>query len=320
VTLPPGYSSRAASRDDLDSLIELFRAADRADVGFADPARDEIMETWAQPWFDLERDSLVVLAPDGTLAAYGETVAKDATVNVFAFAKIHPAHRGLGIGSFVAAAIEARAAELIPVGVSAPLHNAFASTDRAAAALFARRGYAHVRSFWQMDREVAPDEVPPADPEGIEIRAGAPGEDERAAWAILDESFKEHFGYEPFTFDEWLTMWSGFPGYDPSRMLLALEGDAPVGIAIVLPSEEGVGWVAELGVLAPWRRRGIGMALLRRSFALIAAQGLERARLGVDAENATGATQLYERAGMAVRREFHVVERRIEGSAASDYA
>ena len=317
MTLPEGYRSRAVARDDLDAQIELFQAADVADVGFADPARDELLETWGQPWFDLELDSLVVEAPDGSPVAYSETIAKDATVNIFAFAKVHPAHRGRGLGTFVAAAIEARAAEKVPAGTTAPLRNGFPSTDEAAATLFADRGYAHVRSFWHMERAVAPGDAAPPDPDGITIRSCTPGDDERAAWAILEEAFKEHFGYEPFTFDEWLAMWSAFPSYDPSWMLLAVDGDEPVGVSIPLSSEEGVAWVGELGVLAPWRGRGIGMALLRRSFAFLAAKGYTHVRLGVDTENTTGATRLYERAGMSVRREFRVVERRIEGTAAS---
>ena len=84
MTLPEGYRSRAAVTDDLGALIELFQAADVADVGFADPARDEILETWGQPWFDLEQDSLVVEAPDGTPVGYSETNAKTLTVASFA--------------------------------------------------------------------------------------------------------------------------------------------------------------------------------------------------------------------------------------------
>ncbi|HEY8018671.1 MAG TPA: GNAT family N-acetyltransferase [Actinomycetota bacterium] len=317
MTLPPGYRSRAAARDDLDALVGLFQAADVADVGFADPARDEIYETWAQPWFDLAKDSLLVEAPDGAIAAYSETVAKDATVDVFVFAKIHPDHRGRGIGAFVAAATEARAAELIPAGVTAPLRNGFPSTDDRAIALFAGRGYAHVRSFWHMERPLEGLEAPPPEPDGITIRPAAAGEDERISWALLEEAFAEHFGYQPLTFDEWLAMWSGFPGYDPTWVLLAFEGDEPVGISIVLPSEDGVAWVGELGVLKPWRRHGIGMALLQRSFAFIASKGYSTVRLGVDTQNTTGATHLYERAGMTVRREYRVVERSVEGTAAS---
>ncbi len=317
MTLPGGYRSRAAAQDDLGALVGLFQRADLADVGFADPARDEILETWAEPWFDLARDSLVVQGPDEALVAYCEVVAKDPAIQVFGYAKIDPRHRGAGVGSFLAGWIEARAVERVPPGVTAPLRNGYPSPDAAAASLFAARGYAHVRSFWHLQRDLETGYPAPPDPEGITIRFGTEGDDQRAAWAILEEAFKDHFGYEPFAYDEWLAMWSGFPGYDPTWVLLAFEGEEAVGVSVLLPSEDLV-WVGELGVLEPWRGRGIGMALLQRSFAFIASRGYGHVRIGVDTENTTGATRLYERAGTNVRREYRIVERPVEGAPRAD--
>ena len=57
------------------------------------------------------------------------------------------------------------------------------------------------------------------------------------------------------------------------------------------------------------RGRGAGEALLRRSFALFAGRGIRRVLLAVDAENATGATALYERVGMRVVGRFDWWER-----------
>ena len=48
----------------------------------------------------------------------------------------------------------------------------------------------------------------------------------------------------------------------------------------------------------PWRGRGIGSALLRRSFSDIARRGGREVTLWVDSENATGAVGVYERVGM----------------------
>jgi len=67
-----------------------------------------------------------------------------------------------------------------------------------------------------------------------------------------------------------------------------------------------------VGVRKPRRGRGIGTFLLRRAFADLARRGHRRARLNVDAGNETGATRLYERVGMRVRREFLVYEKRLE--------
>jgi ribosomal protein S18 acetylase RimI-like enzyme len=56
-------------------------------------------------------------------------------------------------------------------------------------------------------------------------------------------------------------------------------------------------------VRPPWRRRGLGRALLLSSFEEFRRRGSSRVGLGVDTENATGAVRMYEEAGMrAVRR------------------
>jgi GNAT superfamily N-acetyltransferase len=59
------------------------------------------------------------------------------------------------------------------------------------------------------------------------------------------------------------------------------------------------GFIATLGVRPAWRRRGLGLALLHESFRRCAEWGETTAALGVDSENPTGATWLYERAGCA---------------------
>ena len=47
-----------------------------------------------------------------------------------------------------------------------------------------------------------------------------------------------------------------------------------------------------------WRRRGLGLALLRQAFTWFWERGERRVGLGVDTENPTDARRLYERAGM----------------------
>ena len=61
----------------------------------------------------------------------------------------------------------------------------------------------------------------------------------------------------------------------------------------------GKGFVRWLGVRADWRGRGIGLALLSRAFREFHERGERNASsLHVDTDNPTGATRLYERAGM----------------------
>ncbi len=53
----------------------------------------------------------------------------------------------------------------------------------------------------------------------------------------------------------------------------------------------------------PWRKRGLGLALLHHAFGEFYRRGQPKVALGVDAQNPTGATRLYERAGMHVAYE-----------------
>jgi len=64
-----------------------------------------------------------------------------------------------------------------------------------------------------------------------------------------------------------------------------------------------------LGVRRPWRRLGLGFALLKHAFRQLHDRGKVGACLGVDAENPTGATRLYESAGMRVARSEAVYEK-----------
>lgn len=91
-------------------------------------------------------------------------------------------------------------------------------------------------------------------------------------------------------------------GSDSVWFLIAFEEDRPVGLAILiripkLDDRCGVLYLDELHVLAPWRRRGIGKALMERAIALTRDVGLAALRLLTREENAP-ARALYEAMGM----------------------
>jgi ribosomal protein S18 acetylase RimI-like enzyme len=87
---------------------------------------------------------------------------------------------------------------------------------------------------------------------------------------------------------------------------VAIAGNEIAGVSICEHKRDpDLGWVDALGVRAGYRRRGIAEALLRTAFAEFWRRGERRVGLGVDAESPTGATRLYERAGM--RTLWHAV-------------
>jgi mycothiol synthase len=72
-----------------------------------------------------------------------------------------------------------------------------------------------------------------------------------------------------------------------------------------------MGWVDDLAVRRSWRRRGLGMALLHHSFGEFYRRGTRKVALEVDSQNLTGATRLYERAGMHATRQYDVYEKEL---------
>jgi mycothiol synthase len=86
------------------------------------------------------------------------------------------------------------------------------------------------------------------------------------------------------------------------------EADGGVVGHLVSVLDENEGFVAMLGVIKPWRGRGIAKALLHRAFAEISTRDRTEVKLGVDALNPHGAVALYESVGMTVERRMDIFE------------
>ncbi len=120
----------------------------------------------------------------------------------------------------------------------------------------------------------------------------------------MQEIFKDHWGWVEHPFEEEYERWMHWidtdPDYDPSLWFVAVEGDRIAGMSLCAPKiteDPDMAWVNILGVRRPWRRRGLARALIARSLAVLKAQGMTEASLGVDAQNPNGALQLYKSMG-----------------------
>ncbi|MGZ8603290.1 MAG: GNAT family N-acetyltransferase [Actinomycetota bacterium] len=300
---PAGFATRPATWEDLEDVVALFKTCDAADAGVQDPVREHLEEDWRQAGSDLGSRTLLVDASDGSLAGYANVVGLNPELSVEGFARVHPRHRGRGVGASLVGWTEERARAM--AGPTAVLRNAVSATDAAAGGLLAARGYALARVFWLMERSLDGREVPPEDPAGTTIRGYRHQVDADRVYDAVEEAFTDHWGYEPYPRDlhmEEMGRW------DPELILIALEGDEVTGV-LIARAVEGAGWVDVLGVRRPWRGRGIARALLRCSFAAFARRGAGSVMLSVDSANETGATRLYESAGMHVRRAWHLFER-----------
>jgi len=125
-----------------------------------------------------------------------------------------------------------------------------------------------------------------------------------------NEAFKEHFNYRPRSIEETKHNLLESPWYQNQKAFSAILNIEPVGYIITaidfkLTEEKGVkyGCVWDIGVLKPFRRRGIGTRLLIQGLQVLKGQGMEQALLYVDDQNPTKAIELYEKIGFKVMRE-----------------
>jgi ribosomal protein S18 acetylase RimI-like enzyme len=155
-------------------------------------------------------------------------------------------------------------------------------------------------------------EAPPTPvwPEGITVRTFVPGQDEFDTYTVEDESFRDHWGYNASTFEQWKQNEVGSVHFDPTLTFLAYEGNRLAGIALC-ENWLGIGNVNTLGVRRPWRKKGLGLALLYHAFGAFYERGIHQVKLYVDTQNLTGATRLYERASMHAEQLLYEYEKEL---------
>ena len=188
---------------------------------------------------------------------------------------------------------------------------AWSNNERTLAAL-AARGFGSVRYSHRMEIDLGEPTPEPRWPEGVDVRTFRSG-DERVFYEVHQETFRD--SWEPIeeTYDEWAHALLEPPAFAPDLWFLALAGDEPAGFALCHPhsGNDKLGWVRILGVRRPWRRRGLGRALLLHAFSEFRQRGFRLAGLGVDAESLTGANRLYEQVGMRVSARFDIYEKTV---------
>ncbi len=294
---------RPITPDDFPALAA-FLAEDETHL-FGRPSRVGVADVTA--WLsgpDLTSDTWL-FEEDGRLVAAG-WVEKHHDTGI-AIGIVHRERRGRGLGSELVDRSEER---LRALGVGR-VHAVTLAPDAAAGPLLTGRGYREVRRFWEMTIELGNDPPPePLLPEGFRIESFS-SELARAFHGALEEAFAEHWEYQPEPFEEWWERQVARPDHDPSLWFVVRTGEDVAAATRNDPERSGGGWIGALGVRADWRGRGLAKALLLRSFREFHQRGQRRVGLGVDSENATGATKLYESVGMVVDSEQVVWEKEL---------
>ena len=108
---------------------------------------------------------------------------------------------------------------------------------------------------------------------------------------------------------------SGSERFDPTLWCVVRANDEIAAGTICTGDTYGGGFVSALFTRRPWRKQGVGAALLRDSFRRFWERGEHSVGLSVDAASATGAFRLYESAGMAPVLGWVMYEKELGGAA-----
>ena len=294
--LPAGLTARPLTTDDLDAAFAVYAADEVEDSGHLAIEPEDIAGDWARPSFDLGSDSMGVLQGDRLVAAAEVTRGGSRAEGA-----VLPEVRGRGIGSWLVAWTEARAASMgsTRVGQTTP--------DRSMPhRLLTARGYVLGHTSWVLElpegRAVAERPLP----EGYGLATGDTPERVQAAYEVIQAAFGEWAGREREAFEDWAATTVRRPGAQPWQLRVVEASGAVVGAAFTIVDSQGSGFVHQLAVDRTHRGRGLAQALLADAFAGAREHGATRSELSTDSR--TGALDLYTKVGMEVTQTWtHLV-------------
>jgi mycothiol synthase len=275
---------------DAAAVAEVIEALESSLYGHSTFSQADLADSWLD--LDLERNAFVV-RDDGRVVGYGELREQGERWRAEAY--VHPDALGRGIGRLIATGLEAEAARR----GGRRIQNSVLEADSAARELLESLGYRAVRVFREMRIELAAPPPAPAWPAGLRVVPFDPERDAREFHAAQEEAFADHWGFVPRGFEPWSKSHLGSERFDPALWCVVRAGDEIAAGMICTAGTYGGGFVHALFTRRPWRRQGVGSALLAESFGRFWARGERSVGLGVDAANETGAFRLYERAGMS---------------------
>ncbi len=292
-SLPEGW--RPLGSADAPAVAEVLEEDEREHGYPGTVSADDVRSWWRRTKLDenswtLEDDGAIVAL--GWLEQYGDDIV---VVGV-----VRPGKGGEGLGSMLVDIGERRGREL----GGTCFRQITLGADNGARALFEAREYRAARRHYVMAIVLSSEPEEPALSDGFAIDTFRDAE-ARAFQAAAGEAFAEEWGFHALPFDEW---WALRKDDDKSLWFVIRDGDEIAALARCEPMLGG-GSIGMLAVRKPWRRRGFGRALLLHAFREFSLRGWDRATLGVDSENPTGATRLYESVGMRVESEHVTFEK-----------
>jgi mycothiol synthase len=159
-------------------------------------------------------------------------------------------------------------------------------------------GFTLTRYFFSLSRSLL-DPIPkPQIPSSFTLRTSQGLAEMTTLQDLYNQSFRDHWNFHPVPLSQ-LRYEIDRPQYRNDLNLLAITPDqTPVAFCYSkILSDPTTGEIAVLGVLPAYRRRGLGRSLLLESLQRLQGAAVITAKLGVDADNLSGAVKLYTSVG-----------------------
>jgi ribosomal protein S18 acetylase RimI-like enzyme len=310
---------RPFTLDDAQAAVNLFNACSQALFGWNDAELDDMLNDWTSPGIVLEETIRVLENDQGNLVGYIEVWdTTNPHVVKYVWGVIHPNYWDDTIYEDLLTWAEACARSrisLAPEGTRVIMSQGIPNKDLRRKKALETYGFELVRHFFRMEIELQEEPPVPHIPQGITIAPINVEAELKDALVAMDDGFKDHWGHVERPIEDVLVQWQHYlendQDFDPSLWWLAKDGTEIAGICRCrskMVEDPDMGWVNQLCVRKPWRRQGLGMALLQVSFQEFYQRGKKRVGLGVDASSLTNATRLYERAGMVITQQYDTYE------------
>jgi ribosomal protein S18 acetylase RimI-like enzyme len=312
VDLPAGLSARPArygddgvvERSDVDAVVALINGSDERSFGEALTRRGEVEEMFSAPSTD--RSATLLVADGERVVGFAWVEFDDTGLQSWIDPYVDPADPVL-LEALVryGRAVAARHRQGQP-DEPWTLRAGCDAREAEIATMYERVGMRRVRRFHRMRLDLTTAVLPPrpaALPDGVEILDAYDGELRRLAHTVVEDAFVGHWEHVRRTYEEWDALMRLAPG-DPTGWWLATVDGEPAAVCLLDDRHADIqeGYVRTLGVRAPFRGRGLARGLLLRAFGYYRDRGMVGVQLGVDSQNETGATELYESVGMAPER------------------